>query len=142
MSYPKKRPAKLLFSGITAFLLGFCTFTARGVEKYAPSFSSGPHISPVFTLYKRDTSQGRAYPAIVRHDKDGDVVISVPPGLQGRYRIRFFGQDKGLLFEIRQIQDPILIVEKYNFGHAGLFQYELYRDNSLVERSSFRINLD
>jgi len=140
MLYPKKRPVKLLFSGITAFLLSFCTFAARGVEKYAPSFSSLPHISPVFTLYKRDTSQGRAHPAIVWHDKDGDVVISVPPGLQGRYRIRFFGQDKGLLFEIRQIQDPILIVEKYNFGHAGLFQYELYRDNSLVERSSFRIN--
>jgi hypothetical protein len=67
-------------------------------------------------------------------------MISVPPGLQGRYKVRFFGEDKGLLFEIRQIQDPVLIVEKYNFRHAGLYQYELYRDNSLVERSSFRIN--
>jgi hypothetical protein len=140
MSYPFNRPAKLLFAGITALLLHFYTFGAPGVEKYPASFSSGPHISSVFTLYNRDTSQGRAYLAIVRHDKNGDLMISVPPGLQGRYKVRFFGEDKGLLFEIRQIQDPVLIVEKYNFRHAGLYQYELYRDNSLVERSSFRIN--
>ena len=140
MSYPLNRPAKLLFSGITALLLGFCTFAAPGVEKYPPAFSSGPHIYHVFTFYKWDTSQGRVQSAIVRHDKNGDVIISIPAGLQGRYRIRFFGEDKGLLFEIRQIQDPLLIVEKYNFRHAGLFQYELYRDNSLVEKNSFRIN--
>jgi hypothetical protein len=140
MSYPLNRPVKFLFSGIAALLLGFSTFAAPGIEKYPPAFSSGPHIYPVFAFYKRDTSQGRVHSAIVRHDKNGDVIISVPAGLQGRYRIRFFGEDKGLLFEIRQIQDPVLIVEKYNFRHAGLFQYELYRDNSLVEKSSFRIN--
>jgi hypothetical protein len=140
MSYPFNRPVKPLFSGIAALLLHFCTFGASGVEKYPTSFSSGPHISPVFTLYNKDTSQGRANSAIVRHDKNGDVVISVPPGLRGRYRVRFFGEDKVLLFEIRQIQDPVLIVEKYNFRHAGLYQYELYRDNSLVEKNSFRIN--
>jgi len=140
MSYPLNRPGKLLFSGITCLLLSFCTFAAPGVEKYPPSFVSGPHISPDFTLYKQDTSQGRAQTAIVRHEKNGDVVISVPPGLQGRYRIRFFSENNGLLFEIREIQDAMLIVEKYNFGHAGLYQYELYRDDSLVEKNSFRIN--
>jgi hypothetical protein len=140
MSYPLNRPVKFLFSGIAALLLGFCTFAAPGIEKYPPAFSSGPHIYPVFAFYKRDTSQGCVQSAIVRHNKNGDMIISIPAGLQGRYRIRFFGDDKGLLFEIRQIQDPVLIVEKYNFRHAGLFQYELYRDNSLVEKSSFRIN--
>jgi hypothetical protein len=140
MSHPLKRPGKLLFSGIAAILLSFCTFAAPGVEKYPPSFCPEPHISPVFTFYKRDTSQGGANLAIVRHEKNGDVVIAVPSRFLGRYRIRFFGEDKGLLFEIRQIQDPLLIVEKYNFGHAGLFRYELYRDNSLVESRPFRIN--
>ncbi len=62
------------------------------------------------------------------------------PVAGGGYKIRFFGVDQALLFEIRQIQDPVLIVEKYNFGHAGMFQYELYRDNSLVERNNFRID--
>lgn len=129
-----------MFSGLAAFLLSFSTYAAPGVEKYPSSFAPGPHISPVFTLYNRDTSRGGAHLDIVRHEKNGDVVISVPRGLGGRYRIRFFGEDKGLLFEIRQIQDPLLIVEKYNFGHAGLFRYELYCDNNLVESRAFRIN--
>ncbi len=76
---------------------------------------------------------------MVRPEKNGDVVIAVPVGAPGRYKIRFFNEDRTLLFEIRQIRDPLLIVEKYNFGHAGVFEYELYRDNSLVERSNFRI---
>jgi hypothetical protein len=142
MSYPLNRPVKLLFFGIAALLLGFCTFAATGVEKYPPTFSSRPHIYPDFALYNRDTSRERVHSAVVRHEKNGDVVISTPAGLRGRYRIRFFGEDKGLLFEIRQIQDPVLIVEKYNFGHAGLYQYELYCDKDLVERSNFRINPD
>ena len=140
MSYPLNRPAKLLFPGIAALFPAFCTFAAPGVEKYPSTISSRPHIYPVFAFYKRDTSQARAYSAIVRHAKNGDVIIAVPAGGRGKYKIRFFGGDQGLLFEIRQIQDPVLIVEKYNFGHAGLFQYELYRDNSLVEKNSFRIN--
>jgi hypothetical protein len=32
-----------------------------------------------------------------------------------------------------------LIVEKVNFRHAGLFQYELYKDNALVEKNTFMI---
>jgi hypothetical protein len=140
MSYPLNRPAKLLFSGIAALLLGFCTFAAPGVEKYPPTISSGPHIYPVFTFYKRDTAQARVYSDIVRHAKNGDVIIAIPAGGRERYKIRFFGVDQALLFEIRQIQDPVLIVEKYNFGHAGMFQYELYRDNNMVERNNFRID--
>ena len=58
----------------------------------------------------------------------------------GRYRVRFYDEENILLFEIRQIRDPLLIVEKYNFRCAGVFQYEVYRDNELVEKNSFRIN--
>ncbi|HEY4337762.1 MAG TPA: hypothetical protein VGM89_17735, partial [Puia sp.] len=61
-------------------------------------------------------------------------------GALGRYRIRFFDDRQAFLFEIRQIHDPLLIIEKYNFGHAGRFVYELYRDNGLVEKSSFQIS--
>ena len=75
----------------------------------------------------------------VRRNANGDLVITVPQNSAGRYKIRFFDEYGRLLFEIRQIRDPLLIVEKYNFEHAGQFVYELYRDAVLIERMSFSI---
>jgi len=62
--------------------------------------------------------------------------------VSGKYKIRFFDDDDNFLFEVRQIRDPLLIVEKYNFRHTGLFQYELYREDLLIERSTFLIRKD
>ena len=101
--------------------------------------ASASHISPESALYKRDTSLDQKHTGIVRSTRKGDVLITVPAGASGHYKVRFFDAN-ALLFEIRQIRDPMLIIEKYNFGHAGVFRYELYRDNSLVEKSSFRIS--
>ena len=75
----------------------------------------------------------------VHRNANGDLVITVPQNTAGRYKIRFFGERGMLLFEIRQIRDPLLIVEKYNFEHAGQFVYELYRDAVLIERVQFSI---
>jgi hypothetical protein len=77
--------------------------------------------------------------AIIRRAKNGNMVIAVPADAMGRYAVRFFDDKDELLFEISQICDPLLIVEKYNFGHAGWFRYELYRNTDLVERRSFQI---
>ena len=141
MSYPIFRPARLVLALLAILLLSIDAKADRDQE-YSVVSVGGPHISPYYTLYALDTSLLRKHSGIVRREKNGDVVIVVPAGGMGRYKIRFFGEGNALLFEIRQINDPLLIVEKYNFGHAGEFEYELYRDNSLIEKSSFRINTD
>ena len=133
------RPRRFLFF-LTAILL--LTIEAKAdpdQENYSARIIC-PHISPQSALYDLDTSFMRRHLGIVHHEKNGDVVITVPAGDPGHYRIRFFDGSNVLLFEIRQINEPLLIVEKYNFRHAGQFQYELFRDNSLIEKSSFRIN--
>jgi len=79
-------------------------------------------------------------PGIVRCSKNGDVRISVPGDAPGRYRVRFYDQENVFLFEVRQIRDPLLIVEKFNFRRAGVFQYEVFRDSVLIEKDRFRIN--
>jgi hypothetical protein len=90
------------------------------------------------SFYMEDTAR-HIRSGIVRQ-KNGNIVIALPQDAMGRYKIRFFDEKEMLLFEIRQIRDPMLIIEKYNFGHAGRFLYELFRDNSLVEKGTFRIN--
>ena len=143
MPYPLPKPGKHLFSCFAILLLAVGATAAPAAQHfYCLSSPVFRHNSPKITLYARDSSLEPKHSGIVRHQKNGDIVITIPAGASGRYKIRFFNEDNALMFEVREIRDPLLIVEKYNFGHAGLFQYELYRDNSLIERSSFRIIRD
>ncbi|HEV2482909.1 MAG TPA: hypothetical protein VGS79_24755 [Puia sp.] len=140
MPYPFPRPGKRLFSGIILALLATGAKGAIPPENFGDCARFAPHISPDCALYKRDTSLEQRQSGIVRHQQNGNVVIAVPSGVKGHYKVRFFDETNALLFEIREIGDSPLIVEKYNFVHAGVFQYELYRDNRLIERRRFRIN--
>jgi hypothetical protein len=140
MSYPLTRPGKYLFSGIAFALFAFGAQAAGSPENFGDCAQKYRHISIDFTLYNRDTSLEDKHSGIIRHERNGDVVIVVPPGSEGRYKVRFFDAANALVFEVRQIRETPLIVEKDNFEHAGVFQYELYRDNSLIEKSRFRIS--
>ena len=108
------------------------------------SYSS--HNSRNSPLYDRDTVllDNRDLPGagFIRRERNGDLVIMVPNPGREKYRIRFFDDGNNFLFEVRQIRDPLLIVEKYNFQHAGMFHYELYRESLLIERSTFLIRKD
>ncbi|GGA86807.1 hypothetical protein [Puia dinghuensis] len=140
MFYPLTQPGKALFPGIV-LLFFFIPVHLPGApaRNYFYSFPSDTPNLPEKTLYKRDTALEYVPSGIIRREKNGDIVITVPADALGRYKVRFFDDKDELLFEIRQIRDPLLIIEKYNFCHAGLFRYDLYRDNGLVERRSFRI---
>jgi hypothetical protein len=132
---------KRLLPGLTGLLIAVGANAIDPAQVYSASGIPPGHISLNFTLYGRDTSRRNGSSGIVRCTRNGDVVITIPPGVTGKYRIRFYNEENLLLFEVRQIHDPVLIVEKYNFRHAGTFQYEVYRDNELVERNKFRIFL-
>lgn len=126
MSYPFTSLGRIGLSGILLLLL------ARGAQ--------AGNLAGENALYKRDTTLANGPSGIVRHQRNGDITIAPPAEALGRYRVRFFDDKQDLLFEIRQIHDPLLIIEKYNFGHAGRFVYELYKDNGLVERVAFNID--
>ena len=130
---------KIFFPCLAILLL-----TSRGLAiSPAQDFLQSPialsHNSRSYALYNRDSVREDAVSVYVRRAANGDLVITVPQTASGRYKIRFFDERNTVLFEIRQIRDPLLIVEKYNFEHAGQFKYELYRDSLLIEKSNFAI---
>ena len=43
------------------------------------------------------------------------------------------------LFELTEIKDPSLIVDKTNFQHAGWFRFELYDGDQLKEKNKLFI---
>ena len=140
MLYPLSLKNKTLVFLATALLL-----SAVAKANYLHDFSSPEsHISGISTLYNIDTgwlspvAEEHIASKYVRKEKNSDLAIMIP-SFRARYRIRFFDDSNRFLFEIRQIRDSLLIVEKVNFRHTGLFRYELYKDNVLVEGNIFTI---
>jgi hypothetical protein len=70
-------------------------------------------------------------------NKDGYVFINLPDADKKKYHIRFYEEDDTFLFEIKNIKDPALTLDKTNFLHSGWFKFELYNDEKLVEKNKF-----
>ena len=71
--------------------------------------------------------------------KDNNVIISLPNASLYKYSITFFDDADKLLFEIKNIKEPYLILEKVNFLHAGWFKYHLFNNGILLEKYKFNI---
>lgn len=90
---------------------------------------------------KEEKKEAKAKPAPVYFSpslyvftgKDQNVTISLPDAKYKKYSIKFFEDDHTFLFEIKHIPESLLIIEKTNFIHSGLFRFELYESGKLRE---------
>ncbi|HEY4154229.1 MAG TPA: hypothetical protein VGM24_02355, partial [Puia sp.] len=71
--------------------------------------------------------------------KDGNVNIALADWNNKKYSVRFFEDDNTPLIEIKDIKDPLLIIDKTNFLHSGWFRFELYEDGRLKEKNKLFI---
>ncbi len=74
--------------------------------------------------------------------KDNNVVISLPDAEKKNYAIKFFEENGTQVFEISKITEPFLTLEKVNFLHAGMFNFELFEEGKLIEKHKFYIPKD
>jgi hypothetical protein len=58
------------------------------------------------------------------------------------YSIKFFEEDNSPLFEVKQVKEASLVLDKANFLHSGWFKFELYEDGKLKEKNKFFIPKD
>jgi hypothetical protein len=75
-------------------------------------------------------------------EKEGRVKISLPDAKDKKYSVKFYEADSSLLFEIKKVSEPILMLDKSNFIHAGWFRFELYEDGHLKEKQKLYIPKD
>ncbi len=73
---------------------------------------------------------------------DGNVNIRLPQAPQKKYSVKFFEPTGAFLFEVEQVMEPFLILEKAIFMHAGWFNFEIYEDGKLLEKWSLYIPLN
>jgi len=74
--------------------------------------------------------------------KDGNISIVLPDAMVKSYSIKFFEEDNSPLFEVKQIKEASLVLDKSNFLHSGWFRFELYEDGKLKEKNKFFIPKD
>jgi len=75
-------------------------------------------------------------------NKDGYINISLPLIPQKKYKIKFFEENGASLFEINNVKESPLIIDKSSFVHAGWFLFELYEDNALKEKNKLYLPRD
>lgn len=75
-------------------------------------------------------------------NKDGYLSISLSEAKNKKYHLKFFEEDGSPLFEIHQVKEPLLTLDKSNFVHAGWFKFELYEDDKLKEKNKFYLPKD
>jgi len=75
-------------------------------------------------------------------NKDGLVRISLADVANKKYSIKFYEDDDTFLFELKEIKESSLMLEKSNFYHSGWFKSELYENEKLVEKNRFFIPKD
>lgn len=75
-------------------------------------------------------------------DKSGLLHIELPEATRRAYQILFYEEDKTFLFEVKNIKDQVLLIDKANFQHAGWFLFELIEDGKMIEKNRFFIGKD
>ena len=73
--------------------------------------------------------------------KDGNVTIALPEVGVKKYSIIFF-EGTTRLFELKQVKQSPLALDKSNFLHAGWFRFELYENGELKEKHRFYVPKD
>lgn len=73
---------------------------------------------------------------------DNNVIISLPDAEKKKYTLKFFDESGSPLFEINKITEPYLTLEKVNFSHSGIFNFELYDEGILIEKDKVYIPHD
>ena len=80
--------------------------------------------------------------AYVFLNKDGYINVALPMVAEKKYRLKFFEENGSLLFEINQMHESPLTLDKANFVHAGWFLFELYEDDRLKEKNRLYLPKD
>ncbi|HQW84039.1 MAG TPA: hypothetical protein PK987_06260 [Ferruginibacter sp.] len=75
-------------------------------------------------------------------DKNNNINIILPDYKTNSYVIKFFDENYKHLFDLKHINEGFLILEKFNFRHAGWFFFEIYEDGGLFEKNKIFIPKD
>ncbi len=75
-------------------------------------------------------------------DKAGLIHVELPWYARRKYLVKFFEEDLSPLFEIKEIRDATLLLDKANFMKAGWYYFEIFEDGKLLEKNRVFVSRD
>lgn len=73
---------------------------------------------------------------------DNNLVLHLPDAAIKRYRVVFTNEQGIKLFELNNLKEEYLIIEKVNFVKSGWYNFDLYESGHLIEKNHFFIPKD
>lgn len=70
------------------------------------------------------------------------VVIVLPDAMIKHYTARFFNAEGRMIFELKNLRENYLIIEKVYFGKSGWYTFEIYDRGKLIEKNKVFIPQD
>ncbi|MBX2932341.1 MAG: hypothetical protein KF781_10395 [Chitinophagaceae bacterium] len=72
----------------------------------------------------------------------GFIRIKIPLAKRNRYKIIFYNERDELVFSIKHVKEPDLVLDKSNFKSAGWYFFELYENEKLIEKNKIYVGKD
>jgi hypothetical protein len=74
--------------------------------------------------------------------KDNNVVLHLPEANIKKYTAVFYDELERKVFELTNLKEEYLIIEKVNFVRSGWYNFELFDNGKLVEKNKFFVPKD
>jgi hypothetical protein len=75
-------------------------------------------------------------------EKDGNVAINLPFAGLHHYSLKFFDMQGIPQFDITEVKESPLLIDKVNFLRSGWYKFELYEDGKLKEKHKLFVPKD
>lgn len=75
-------------------------------------------------------------------EKDGNIRVNVPGAPIHKYAIKFFDEKSEFLFDVDEVKEPVVLIDKVNFLRSGWYKFELYEDGKVKEKHKFFVPKD
>jgi hypothetical protein len=139
-------PEKFLFIKKRDTLIA--TINAKDLKKFRDSVVSKTKDTMAFVggdtiLLKPFVPKEVFKPSLyVYTGKDGNITINLPGATQRHYSIKFFDDKSVFLFDITEVKEHVVTLDKVNFLRSGWFRFELYEEGKLKEKHKFFVPKD
>ncbi len=64
-----------------------------------------------------------------------DVVLDLPYATTKKYIVKFYDENNKMIFQLNNLKEQYLILDKVNFVRSGNYSFEIYEDGILIEKN-------